>query len=168
MLCNFAAVRRLDLVEGLLRGRRRWTDAVAFEVSRSAGHLPDLARIAVDGWLGEPIEVADAREVDAIDGCAGRCSAAGRTSRSSISARRRPALLRNRPAVRRVDVGDQRPGSGAVRALPEIVTRETIDLVRDLVAEGDLVAETGFALLRSMAEHERRLRLPASPRDQLP
>lgn len=56
VLCNFAAVGRIDLLEGWLRGRGRWTEAVALEARRSALHLPDLHNLLRDSWLGDPIE----------------------------------------------------------------------------------------------------------------
>ncbi|WP_075978138.1 hypothetical protein [Actinokineospora bangkokensis] len=40
VLCNFAAVDRLDLLESALNQRGRWTEAVAYEASRSASSLP--------------------------------------------------------------------------------------------------------------------------------
>ena len=42
VLCNFAAVNRLDLIKSVLDGRGRWTEAVAYEASRSASKLPAL------------------------------------------------------------------------------------------------------------------------------
>ena len=51
VLCNFAAVDRLDLLRSVLGGRGRWTEAVAYEASRSAAMLPPLLRLAgKDGW----------------------------------------------------------------------------------------------------------------------
>src|SRR5699024_9731626 len=58
VLCNFAALGRLDLLEGFLRGRGRWTDAVAYEAERSGKYAyPKLATVAEAGWLHEPVEV---------------------------------------------------------------------------------------------------------------
>ena len=51
VLCNFASVNRLELLEGWLRGRGRWTAAVAYEVGRSTTVLPALASI---GRLAAP------------------------------------------------------------------------------------------------------------------
>ena len=45
VLCNFAAVDRLDLLKSVLGGRGRWTEAVAYEASRSAAKLPPLLRL---------------------------------------------------------------------------------------------------------------------------
>ncbi|MEU8570671.1 hypothetical protein AB0C51_20380 [Streptomyces pathocidini] len=69
VLCNFAAVERLDVLEKVLDSRGRWTEAVAFEARRSARHLRDLTTVFADGWLGEPVEIsrpADVRRVETI------------------------------------------------------------------------------------------------------
>lgn len=51
VLCRFAAVHPLDLLEEFFRGRGRCVEAVAFEVGRSARHLSDLV---ADGDLTAP------------------------------------------------------------------------------------------------------------------
>ena len=67
VLCNFAAVERLDLLETVLNGRGRWTAAVAFEAGRSVRFLPALARIAIAGWLDEPVEITAERDVQRVN-----------------------------------------------------------------------------------------------------
>lgn len=49
VLCNFAAVSRLDLLERILLGRGRWSEAVAYEAGRSSAYLPDLKTLPVAG-----------------------------------------------------------------------------------------------------------------------
>src|SRR4051794_6636148 len=66
VLCNFAAVHRLGLLEGFLRGRGRWTEAVAREAQQSARFLPNLGSIGAGGWLGDPIEI-DERAAEAVE-----------------------------------------------------------------------------------------------------
>ena len=69
VFCNFASIGGLAVLETVLAGRGRWTEAVAFEVSRSAAYLPDLSRVQSAGWLGVPIEIdsaADAAQVERI------------------------------------------------------------------------------------------------------
>ena len=46
VLCDFAAVDRLDLLRSVLDGRGRWTEAVAYEARKSARYLPALAMLA--------------------------------------------------------------------------------------------------------------------------
>jgi len=67
VLCNFAAVDRLDLLQAVLNGRGRWTATVAYEAGRSARFLPALASIATEGWLEEPIEIAAEPDVQRVN-----------------------------------------------------------------------------------------------------
>lgn len=67
VLCNFAAVKRIDLLVTWLRGRGRWTEAVAFEARRSARVLPDITRVIEGGWLGEPIEFDNEVDLQRIE-----------------------------------------------------------------------------------------------------
>jgi hypothetical protein len=62
VLCNFASVDRLSLLEKVLDGRGRWTQAVAAEAEQSARFWPKLHQVPVDGWLGDPIEIDDPAE----------------------------------------------------------------------------------------------------------
>jgi hypothetical protein len=43
VLCNFACVDSLPLLEKTLRGRGRWTDAIAFEAAQSSRVYPGVA-----------------------------------------------------------------------------------------------------------------------------
>ncbi|MGH3279526.1 MAG: hypothetical protein ACRDNW_10360 [Trebonia sp.] len=63
VLCNFAAVNRLDLLKSVLGGRGRWTEAVAYEASRSAAKLPPLLTLPAEGWLDEPVEITKASDI---------------------------------------------------------------------------------------------------------
>src|SRR2546426_99138 len=67
VLCNFAAVDRLDLLRSVLDGRGRWTEAVAYEAARSAGVLPSLHTLDADGWLGEAIEITEESDIQQIN-----------------------------------------------------------------------------------------------------
>lgn len=67
VLCNFAAVERLDLLRTVLNGRGRWTAAVAYEAEKSTRFLPALADIATDGWLDEPIEITADSDVQRVN-----------------------------------------------------------------------------------------------------
>ncbi|MFF3003247.1 hypothetical protein ACFVTF_10605 [Kitasatospora sp. NPDC057940] len=66
VLCNFASVSRLDILENVLSGRGRWTEAVAYEAKRSSRYLPALDPPDVSRWLGDPIEVDDPEAVERI------------------------------------------------------------------------------------------------------
>ncbi len=67
VLCNFAAVERLDLLQAVLNGRGQWSAAVAYEAGRSARFLPALARLATEGWFDEPIEITAEPDVQRVN-----------------------------------------------------------------------------------------------------
>ncbi len=67
VLCNFAVVDSVQLLESVLDGRGRWTTAVAFEAQRSAAYIPRLRDVTAGGWLGEPVEITDSREQELVD-----------------------------------------------------------------------------------------------------
>lgn len=163
VLCNFAAVDRLDLLRDWLRGRGRWTAAVAFEAGRSARHLPALSDVLDEGWLGEPIEVSWEEDVD-------------RTRRVVFGGRRQEPLKHLGEAETCVliqrDVtfqgswwlSDDRDAVEYAKGRG-IVTHRTIDIFRFLVADGDLTAEHAYDLMQAMYRAGRELDLPASPND---
>jgi predicted nucleic acid-binding protein len=72
VLCNFAAVDRLDLLREFLGERGRWAQSVEAEVHLAVGHLPGLSVVIADAWFptsipadlpGEPERVQTFRRV---------------------------------------------------------------------------------------------------------
>ena len=59
VLCNFASVGRLGLLEAVLDGRGRLTVAVNQEMERSVASLPGLVSAVGAPWLGDPFLVGD-------------------------------------------------------------------------------------------------------------
>lgn len=166
VLCNFAVVRKLDLLEGFLRGRGHWTEAVAYEAQRSSDHgLPDLAGIAKDGWLGEPVEIDDdGREhVEHL-----RRAVFGGTRDQPLKHLGEAEtchLLKEDPSWRGSWwVSDDRDALDFARK-QGITTLETIDIVKHIVAEGDLTTNAAWDLMQEMANRARVLRLPRSLSD---
>lgn len=163
VICNFASVAQLGLLEALLRGRGRWTEAVADEAARSSSWLPDLAGLATAGWLGEPIEVTDVEPVERM-----RRSVFGGTvdePRRHLGEAESVYLLLHDPRYRGCRwVSDDRTAVEYARR-QSVMTWETLDLFRDGVAMGDTTAEAGHGLIVAMADRGRGLRLPTGPRD---
>lgn len=161
VLCNFAAVRRLDLLEGWLRGRGRWTEAVAFEASRSENWLPDLALLRSAGWLGAPIEIAGAQEQELIERIR-RVVFGGAPSQpmKHLGEAQTCFLL-----AERAEFSDAWWLSDDADAYDYAMRRHihalrTIDIVRQIISDGDLTAALGFELLRAMDAAGRGLVLP--------
>lgn len=168
VLCNFAVVGRLDLLESVLLGRGRWTEAVAYEAGRSAQHIPDLAAVAGGGWLGDPIEVvkeSDTQHVERI-----RRAVFGGTEEDPLKhlgeAQTCYVLQRWPDLAGSWWVSDDRESLRYARQ-QGITTRETIDLVSGAAVNGDIKARAGYELLHNMIGFDRTLRLPKSPQDLL-
>lgn len=166
VLCNFATVNRLDLLETILLDRGRWTEAVAYEASRSSDVLPDLANIPKAGWLGDPIEVCDESEIIAVNRI--RRAVFGGTDGQPLKhlgEAQTCYVIQTRPEfLGSWWVSDDREALRYARH-QRLTTRETIDLVSIAVANGDVTAAEGYVLLHDMAAKDRRLRLPSSPRE---
>lgn len=168
VLCNFAAVGRVDLLEGVLRGRGRWTESVAAEARKSAGYLPDLNRLIANGWMGDEIEVTDEGEINLIERI--RRSAFGGTSDrplQHLGEAQTVFLIRNRAELSGAWwVTDDRAALQYARG-QQVITRESMSLMAEAVANGDVTAEQGFELLHGMADQHRHLSLPQKPSDLL-
>lgn len=58
-LWSFAIVNQLDLLGERLRGRVRWTSAVADEISRNTASEPKLREVLRQPWLPSPVDLAN-------------------------------------------------------------------------------------------------------------
>ncbi|NEB89242.1 hypothetical protein G3I43_34565 [Streptomyces anulatus] len=166
VLCNFASVERLDLLESALDGCGRWTEAVADEAQQSAKHLPALATLPQAGWLGEPIEItedADVRKIQQIR----RVVFGGTDDRPTQH-------LGEVETCHVIQTWPEFAGSCWVSDDQQslrwaqghgIPTRETLDLMRLLVSAGDITAEEGFDLMQQMKTLGRHPRQPATAAD---
>ena len=163
VLCNFAAVERLDLLAAVLNGRGRWTAAVAFEASQSARVLPCLGRVPAEGWLGDPIEITADRDVQRVD-----------RVRRAVFGGADDAPLQHLGEAETCFVikewaqfagswwiSDDRDALRYAR-FQGITIYETVDLMSMAVANGDITSGQGFALVNEMSDNGRALRLPRS------
>ena len=166
VICNLAAVDRLDLLRSVLGRRGRWTEAVAYEASRSARAYPPLSALARDPCLGEPIEIGDAADVLRVEQI--RRAVFGGTAVEPLrhlGEAQTCYVIKNWPQFAGSWwVSDDREALRYAR-FQQITTRETIDFVSAAVVNGELRASDGVALMNAMADAGRRLRLPASERD---
>lgn len=166
VLCNFAAVERLDLLRSVLNGQGRWTAAVAYEAERSARVHPALSKVTAEGWMGDPIEVTDATEIRQINHL--RRVVFGGTDDQPLKHLGEAEtcyLLRERVEFAGAWwISDDREALRYAK-FQGITTRETIDLMSTAVVNGDVAAREAFDLMHQMSEHDRYLRLPSSPAD---
>lgn len=168
VLCNFAAVGRLDILENWLRGRGRWTEAVASEARKSSRVLPDLETVVSRGWLGEPVEIDDETAIQRIEHL--RRDVFGGTPSQPLKhlgEAQTCYLLKEDPKWRDAWwVSDDREALHFAKS-QGITSRKTIDVIKEVVAEGDLTAQEGFDLMLEMDAADRHLDLPNHPSDLL-
>lgn len=168
VLCNFAAVDRLDLLKSILDGRGRWTEAVAYEATRSAVVLPGLRTLATEGWLGEAIEITDESEIQQINRI--RRAVFGGTDDQPLKhlgEAQTCFVIQEWPEFAGSWwISDDREALRYAR-FRGITTRETVHLVSIAVVDGHIQAREGFNLMRRMAYQDRYLRLPGSAADLL-
>lgn len=166
VLCNFAAVHRLALLESHLRGRGRWVEAVADEARRSAAHLPDLGDLVARPWLGPPVEIDDPVAMTRVEHL--RRDVFGGTAaapRKHLGEAQTCFLLREVAEWRgSVWASDDRDAVEFAR-FQGISTLETLDVVREIVADGDLTPRGALDLMKAMAGADRVLRLPDNVSD---
>lgn len=165
VLCNFAAVYRLDLLKDWLRGRGRWCEAVAYEAARSAAVLTQLATIAADGWLGEPIEV-DEHQAAAVD-LIRRVVMGGDPTRPLQhlgEAQTCHVIQTVADFAGSWWVSDDRDAL-EYASHQGIRTYRTIDVMRMIVADGDLGADQALQLMRAMRATGRNLLVPNTARE---
>jgi hypothetical protein len=166
VLCNFAAVDRLDVLKSVLGERGRWTEAVAYEASRSAAKLPPLLRLPLEGWLDEPIEITDAEDVRKIARIR-RAVFDGTDDQplKHLGEAQTCYVIKNWPSFAGSWwISDDRDAIRHAK-FQNITTRETIDIFCMAVADGDIGATEALRLMVQMAACDRHLRLPKSAED---
>lgn len=166
VLCNFAAVDRLDLLQAVLNGRGRWTAAVAYEASMSARFLPALGTLATGGWLEEPIEVtakADIQQVNRI-----RRAVFGGSDDvplKHLGEAETCFVIKEWTAFAGSWwISDDREALRYAR-FQGIATCETIELMSTAVVNGDIAEKQAFDVMILMGDKSRSLRLPRSASD---
>lgn len=159
VLCNFAAVDRLSLLEKVLDGRGCWTEAVAAEAEQSTRHLPKLRQVTDDGWLGTPIEIDDPAETALVDRLR-RVVFAGSPSRplQHLGEAQTLVVIEQRAeftnSVWITDDGE----AGRYARRKGICVKDTVDIMREAVVDNLISTRKGHGLLVSMVAADRHLR----------
>lgn len=166
VLCNFAAVGRIDLLHTFLGERGRWAEAVADEARKSARYLPALAELVGGEVMGDPIEVLDPEHIRRVE-----------VIRKDIFGGRENQPLKHLGEaqtcflIHEVDqwrgstwISDDRDSLDFARS-QHIRSLETIDIMSHLVANYEVTAADGMSIMHAMADADRALRLPVKLSD---
>lgn len=166
VLCNFACIDRLDLLEAVLNGRGRWTSAVAYEAAQSANQLTPLRGVRTAGWLSEPIEITEVYQIHQVQRI--RRMAFGGIDDQPLKhlgeAETCFVLKQWEDYVGSWWISDDQDALRYAR-FQGITTRETIDLMAEAIANGDIDATSAFNVMSAMEEQGRHLRMPSAPAD---
>ena len=164
VLCNFAAVDELAILETFLDGRGRWVEAVAAETAMSARVHQALVDLT---WLGDPLEFDDPKTVGAVERIR-RAVFGGTPDRATqhLGEAQTCWLLHNDRAYgESVWITDDRQAFDYGKR-QGIRTLDTAGLVAEAVARTDLTRTSGWELLARMVDSGRdNVRLPPSPAD---
>lgn len=166
VLCNFAAVERLDLLRAVLAGRGKWTAAVSREARKSAEQLPALHDLRRQGWLGEAIRVTAPDDVENV-GHLRTAVFGGQSDRylQHLGEAETCHIIQHWPQFSGAWwISDDK--SALEYAIGQgIMTAETLDVMQLAVKAGFVAAEDGFALMQKMRQLNRYPRLPQSVAD---
>ncbi|MGW7451983.1 hypothetical protein [Streptomyces sp. NPDC054787] len=166
VLCNFAAVERLDLLRRVLDGRGRWTEAVAREARKSSRQLPALKDLTWQGWLGDAIRIGDREDTDRINRI--RTAVFGGSHDRPLDHLGEAVtchIIKNwAEYAESCWISDDRESLAHARR-EHIETAETRHVVKWAVKAGLITAQDGFGLMQQMWDEGRHPRLPRSVGD---
>ncbi|GAB3425802.1 hypothetical protein [Flindersiella endophytica] len=159
VLCNFAAVDRLDLLRAILAERGRWVEAIAHEARRSSRIHAGLATIAREGWLGKPISIGADFELAEIENLRVHVFG-GRSTQplKHLGEAQTCYILKHWPEFEDSRwITDDREALRYARR-QGIVALDTCDLIDEGIVARHLTSDEGRALLRKMADNDRHVR----------
>lgn len=163
VLCNFACVDRLPLLERILNGRGRWTTAVAYEAKQSARIKYRGLQVLVDGGcLGEPIEVEE-HEVEAVEVVRAAFGGVPEAPLKHLGEAETLHVIQTRHEFKGAStwVSDDRVTLSYARK-KGISVSDTLDLMAYGCSMGDVGPLDAFQLLQGMNRQGQAVRIPES------
>ncbi|MGW1711255.1 hypothetical protein ACWCP8_38910 [Streptomyces sp. NPDC002206] len=163
VLCNFACVDRIRLLEEILNGRGRWTAAVAYEASNSARiKYRTLQALIDDGTLGEPIEIED-DEVEAVQTARVAFGGVPELPLKHLGEAETLHLIQTRQEFKGAStwISDDKITLSYARR-KGLSVMDTTDLMAYGCSMGDVGPQEAFHILQQMVQLGRGVRLPAS------
>lgn len=161
VLCNFAAVGRLDLLEAALEGRCRVTAAVNQEMERSVPEVPGLIAAVGAAWLGDPI-VVDDDNGNIKRWRQGRLRGTKHHPLEHLGEAESCHVLERWPRFRDSWLATDDRSAIRVARQQGIVVGLTQDLVAMAVRSGTATPEEGLDVITDMEQEDRNPRRPAS------
>lgn len=166
VLCNFACVDRVLLLEQILNGRGRWTTAVAHEASQSAKYKHrELTDVASRGFLREPIEIWD-DEGDAVQTVRAQFGGLPARPLQHLGEAETLYVIQTRPEFKGSStwISDDQSALAFARG-KGIPTKDTTGLMAEGCVSGDVMPQEALDLLKEMRRQGNGVRIPRSADD---
>ncbi len=167
VLCNFAAVGRLDLLKEFIGNRGLIAESIASEMSNSVAYYAGLEAVFSDGWFPDPIR-ADAPGEPAKVETFRRVRMFGDPSkpREHLGESETFVLLQGRPEYAGSTFLTDDHDAFRVMGQFGVAVRDTRHVLATLVARYSISPNDAFELTIRMEEQGRELRRPpAIPAD---
>jgi hypothetical protein len=168
-MINFSVVNRLALLKEHLGDRARATEAVFFEIGRSASMTPHLGAVDCMEWFGSPIEIKKAADISAVNLI--------RTARFGGRQNEPLTHLGESQTIHVISTFPDYAGSVIITDDRDayryskskgLTAKCTVDLLREMVLMGGVTADDAFVLAEQMDANDRTLLdHPKSVRDLL-
>ena len=169
-IMNFAPIDRMPLLNVALRERGRWTQAVEGEIRRSANTLEfrKLSALLQGGWLGEPIELDSAEDLNVVEGIRMALGGVPSAPRQHLGEAESIRAIESRPelkgAIFLTDDGD----ATYLATRRGITVKDTRWLISDAYSMGDIGCPEAYEVLKMMTDAARPIKLPDSHIDICP
>lgn len=167
LLINFATVGELDLLRSSLHGSGRVVEAVEYEIQPLTQWRPALRGIDCREWFGSAITFEDEADLRAIDIVRRNRFRGDETKPLEHLGESQTLHLLSTDAAYSGSVwmSEDRAAPRVARRLG-VITRDTRDVLIELVAHGEIDAQRAFAVAVAMVESGRPvLRMPEQARE---
>lgn len=154
-MLNFAAVDRLELLQGYLRQRARVVSSVAVEIRKSQYKVANLHKVKLSDWFGDEIEI-DKKYRDEIEAIR-RHSFGGLEKKPTqhLGESETIYLIRNFPEYKQSIFLTDDADAYEFAQTSGIAAYSTCEVLRSICAEMEITPEEAFGLVQSMWEQDR-------------
>lgn len=169
MLCNFAAVQRMELLEEFLGGAGRWVQAIEAETMKSRDFHPALQDAVAGNWFGAAIDLDQGNEAELVEQFR-QTHMFGDPSLpfEHLGESETYVLLKHRPEFSNASFLTDDHDAFRISANFGIRVQDTFDIVTALVGRVSLSGEEGVSLLQDMELAGRNLRRVPSRASDFP
>lgn len=153
VIVNFAHLDRLEMLRNYLRGNGRVVQAVANEIVDSGGHVPQLAGFELEAWFGKVIRVTRDAERDTVENIRRFRFGGDRFKpKEHLGESETLYVIQNKPTYRDSVWITEDGDAYRFGKQQGIITKNTFDVLCDLVGSWDLTAADAHACMERLSD----------------